>query len=94
MFPIKTWKKLNYENKRSSYENGIIGEFLLKENKRVIDSIKFKNNHEFNIAISILKKYGYTPKMIENDESEIRFLKIEREKENNWIDKKEGDMEW
>jgi len=104
-FPIKTWKKLSYENKRSSYNNGIIGEVVLKENRRVIDSVRFKNNHEFNLAMSIMKKYGFNL-LANKDEikEEISFLNLQRQKdekeksesikENNWLDKKDGDMEW
>jgi len=98
VFETKTWKKLSYPIKRGSYETGIIGEFQLKENKRVIDSMKFKNNHEFNIVLSILKKYGYNNEKNNNEvNEEINFLNKQRdkeEKENNWLDKKEGDMEW
>jgi hypothetical protein len=95
MFPIKNWDKVSFKKeKRSSAENGIIGELIFKENRRELDSVRFKNNHEFNLAISIAKKYGFNPENLNDNEIEFLKRKREEDKENNWLDKKEGDMEW
>ena len=84
MIPEKKWNKVKF-----SKGVGLIGEFTLKENMKVIDSARFKNNNEFNLVLSILKKYGYTPN--KKEENEIEFLKKHRE-ETNWIDKEEGEL--
>jgi hypothetical protein len=83
MIPTKKWNNVSF-NKGT----GLIGEFILKENMKVVDSARFKNNNEFNLVLSILKKYGYTPN--KKEENEIELLKKHRE--TNWIDKQEGDL--
>jgi hypothetical protein len=84
MIPTKNWNKVSFNQDKS----GIIWELTGKENKKIIDFFTFRNNNEFNLAISILKKYGYTPN--KKEENEIELLKKHRE--TNWIDKQEGDL--
>lgn len=83
MIPEKKWNNVKF-----SKGVGLIGEFTLKENMKVIDSARFKNNNEFNLVLSILKKYGYFPN--KKEENEIEFL--QKHRENNWIDKQEGEL--
>jgi hypothetical protein len=90
LIPVKNWKKLSFGN-NSSYKDGIIWELTGKENKKVIEFLTFKNNNEFNLVVSILKKYGLNTKNIEDNE--VEHLEKFR-KGHNWMDKQEGDMEW
>jgi hypothetical protein len=79
------WRKLEYPNKQ-----GIIVEVIIAENGRKKDRLLFNDNNGFKRVKGILKKYGFGESSQAEVQEELNALK----KENNWLDKKEGDMEW
>jgi hypothetical protein len=81
-FEKKDWKKFHYKS-------GIIGELTLKENKRVIENIKFSNNNEYKRVLGIMKAYGFTSD--ENFKKETEEEEKELNRHKGFLDK---DMEW
>lgn len=92
-FEKKDWDKFSYKKEDSRI--GLIGELTIKENKRIIDNITFKNNAEFKRMISIMKKYGFefTGKEDLNKEveEERKNLEVIRNKQKGFLEK---DWEW
>jgi hypothetical protein len=89
VFKNKKFQKFQY--KRSSYKDGLIGELTLKESgNKNVDSFTFKNSNELKTVLGVLKKYGFNTEELKDVDDELKNLQEHR----NWLDKKEGDMEW
>ena len=72
MYKRHDWKSAKFRNTRN---DGITGEITIKENGRKVDFLIFNDNNGYKRIISIMKKYGFYPPKINDEEDYLNSMK-------------------